>query len=62
MADIKDVKSLTRDELADIIEKGADKAFVKLCVEEEDRRLNLFLRERLEREAEAAKLLSEKAG
>jgi hypothetical protein len=62
MANIEDVKQLTRDELHEIIKKGEDRGFIKLCVEEEDRRLNILLQERLKKEAEMAEKLRMKVG
>ncbi|MDR0220851.1 MAG: hypothetical protein LBI54_05535 [Lachnospiraceae bacterium] len=62
MANIKDVRLLTRDELYEIIKKGEDKGFIKLCIKEEDRRQNILLREHLKEEAQIAAQLKEKAG
>jgi predicted house-cleaning noncanonical NTP pyrophosphatase (MazG superfamily) len=62
MAKIEDVRQLTRDELSEIIRKGENKAFIKLCIKEEDRRKNILLRKHLEEEARIAEQLGEKAG
>jgi DNA-binding MarR family transcriptional regulator len=60
MADINDVRQLTRSELSEIVRKGEDKELIKLCIEEEDRRMNILIQERLKKEAEIAQQLSKK--
>jgi hypothetical protein len=61
METTKDVSQLTRDELYWIIKKGNDKDYIKLCIEEEDRRINILIQEKLKKEAEARERLVQKA-
>jgi hypothetical protein len=62
MTNSEDVRKLTRAELSGIVRKGEDKAYIKLCIEEEDRRMNILIQEQLEEEAQIARQLNVKAG
>jgi hypothetical protein len=62
METTKDVSQLTRDELYWIISKGEDKDYIKLCIKEQDRRINILIQEQLKKESEAAERLGRKAG